>query len=104
MPKMEASMETRPRSKGNDLRSTQGNSVYVGTDNRHIYRLSANSGEILGDVTTDATPYGHLILAGDSVLVFSRQRCCELQSGLEEAAMDRRGLQGLDFRKTVPLA
>jgi outer membrane protein assembly factor BamB len=46
------------------------NSVYVGTAKRHIYRLSANSGEILGDATTEATPSGRLIPAGDSVFVF----------------------------------
>jgi len=51
--------------------TVKGNSVYLGTDKRRVYRLSADSGEILGDATTDATPYGHLIPAGDPSLPFS---------------------------------
>jgi len=50
--------------------AVKANSVYLGTDKRHLYRLSANSGEILVDVTTDATPYGHLIAAEDSLFAF----------------------------------
>ena len=50
--------------------AVNGNSVYLGTDERHVYRLSANSGEILGDAATEAMPYGHLISAGDSLFAF----------------------------------
>jgi len=50
--------------------AVKGNSVYLGTDKRHLYRLSTDSGETLGDATTDATPYGHLIPVGDSVVAF----------------------------------
>jgi outer membrane protein assembly factor BamB len=50
--------------------AVKGNSVYLGTDKRHVYRLNADSGEILGDAATNATPYGHLIPAGDSLFAF----------------------------------
>ena len=63
-------METRPRREGNDVRSGQREYVYVGTDKRQVYRLSADSGEILGNVTTNATPYGRLVAAGDSLFAF----------------------------------
>jgi outer membrane protein assembly factor BamB len=50
--------------------AVKGNSVYVGTAQRHIYRLSAKSGEILGEASTEATPSGRLIPGGNSLLVF----------------------------------
>ena len=50
--------------------AVKGNSVYVGTAQRHIYRLRTDSGEILGDASMEATPSGHLIPVGDSLLAF----------------------------------
>ena len=50
--------------------AVKGNSVYVGTAQRHLYRLSADSGEILGDASTEATPSGRVVPSGDSLLVF----------------------------------
>lgn len=50
--------------------AVKGNSVYFGTAQRHLYRLGADSGEILGDISTEATPSGHLIPVGDSLLAF----------------------------------
>lgn len=50
--------------------AVNGNSFYVGTEKRHLYRLSADSGEILSEATTDAIPYGHLTPVGDSLLAF----------------------------------
>jgi outer membrane protein assembly factor BamB len=50
--------------------AVNGNSVYLGTDKGHVYRLSVESGEVLGDAATNATPYGHLIPAGDSLFAF----------------------------------
>ena len=42
----------------------------IGTATRHVYRLSTDSGEVLGDIATEASPYGHLILVGDSLFAF----------------------------------
>src|SRR5215831_376530 len=50
--------------------AVSGNSVYVGTAKRHIYRLSADSGEIVGDATTEAKPSGRLIPTADSLFAF----------------------------------
>jgi outer membrane protein assembly factor BamB len=47
-----------------------GQDLYMGTAKRHLYRLNADSGEILGDFATESAPGGHLILAPDSLLVF----------------------------------
>ena len=50
--------------------AVNGNNVYLGTAQRHLYRLSADSGEILRDASTEATPSGRLVPAGDSLFVF----------------------------------
>jgi outer membrane protein assembly factor BamB len=48
----------------------QGSSIYAGTVKRHIYRINADSGDVLGDFTTEAAPRGRLVVTGDSLLVF----------------------------------
>ena len=48
----------------------QGHDLYLGTAKRHLYRLNADSGEILSDLATEATPSGRLIIAGGSLLAF----------------------------------
>jgi outer membrane protein assembly factor BamB len=47
-----------------------GHDLYLGTAKRHLYRLNADSGEVLGDLATEATPKGHLVVAGISLLAF----------------------------------
>lgn len=48
----------------------RGHDLYLGTTNRHIYRLNADSGEVLNDLGTQSAPNRHLILADDSLLAF----------------------------------
>lgn len=48
----------------------QGQSLYIGTAKRQVYRLDSTSGEVVGSFATEAEPRGHLLIAGDSVLVF----------------------------------
>jgi len=59
---LEAKVTTSAAIKGHDL--------YLGTANRHLYRLSTDSGEVLGDIPTKAAPNGHLSVVGDSLLAF----------------------------------
>jgi len=47
--------------------AVKGNSVYLGTDNGHVYRLSVDSGDVLGDAATSATPYGRLVAGGEAL-------------------------------------
>lgn len=47
-----------------------GNDLYLGTANRHLYRLDADSGEVLADIETRAEPTGHLVVSDDSLLAF----------------------------------
>lgn len=35
----------------------RGHDLYLGTATRHLYRLSVDSGEVLGHIATEATPY-----------------------------------------------
>ncbi len=46
----------------------RGSDLYLGTAKRRLYRLDANSGEVRGDVETEAAPDGHLVLADSSLL------------------------------------
>ena len=48
----------------------KGRDLYLGTAKRQLYRLNTGSGEILGETATQATPFGQLILASDSLFVF----------------------------------
>ena len=50
--------------------AVQGRDLYVGTSNRHIYRLDGISGDVLSDFPTEAAPRGHLLVASDSLVVF----------------------------------
>lgn len=48
----------------------QGTDLYLGTAKRHLYRLNADSGEVLGDTETQAAPNGRLLLVENSLLAF----------------------------------
>jgi outer membrane protein assembly factor BamB len=48
----------------------QASNLYIGTAKRHLYRLKADSGEVLSDIETQATPGGRLVLADNSLLAF----------------------------------
>jgi outer membrane protein assembly factor BamB len=48
----------------------KGHDLYLGTAKRQLYRLNTESGEILGETAAQATAYGQLILASDSLFVF----------------------------------
>jgi outer membrane protein assembly factor BamB len=50
--------------------AVRGHDLYVGTAKRHLYRLDTDSGEVLSDFAAEAEPLGHLMLAGDSLVVF----------------------------------
>lgn len=49
---------------------SRGQSIYLGTANRHLYRLDADSGKILADLPVEGDPRWRLILTRDSLLVF----------------------------------
>jgi len=49
---------------------SQGNDLYVGTANHHLYRIDAVSGKILADLPVEAEPRWRLILTRDSLLAF----------------------------------
>jgi outer membrane protein assembly factor BamB len=48
----------------------RGHDLYLGTAKRHLFRLNTDSGEVLSDLATEATPNGHLVVAGDALLAF----------------------------------
>jgi outer membrane protein assembly factor BamB len=48
----------------------QGHDVYVGTAKRQLYRLNADSGDVLGDTETEAAPSGRLIVVDNTLLAF----------------------------------
>jgi outer membrane protein assembly factor BamB len=50
--------------------ASQGGDIYVGTANRHLYRLDADSGKVLADFAVEGEPRWRLIVARDSLLVF----------------------------------
>ena len=50
--------------------ASHGHEIYVGTANRHIYRLDADSGKVLADLAADAEPRWRLMIASDSLLAF----------------------------------
>jgi outer membrane protein assembly factor BamB len=46
-----------------------GHDLYMGTRNRHLFRIDSASGEVLKDFPTKSQPWGHLLITGDSLLV-----------------------------------
>lgn len=44
--------------------------LYLGTAKRQLFRLNAESGEVLSEIEAKATPYGRLVLSSDSLLAF----------------------------------
>jgi outer membrane protein assembly factor BamB len=48
----------------------RGSDLYLGTAKHRLYRLDTNSGEMRGDIETQAAPSGHLVLAENSLLAF----------------------------------
>jgi outer membrane protein assembly factor BamB len=47
-----------------------GRDLYLGTDKRQLFRLNTESGEVLTETETQATPYGRLVLSSDSLFAF----------------------------------
>jgi outer membrane protein assembly factor BamB len=60
--------------------TAHGRALYVGTAKRHLYRLDADSGEVLSDFATEAEPRWPIIVAGDSLIVFLGE---EVLAGLD---------------------
>lgn len=50
--------------------ASNGHDIYLGTANRHLYRLDADSGKVLADFPVDAEPRWRLVVDSDSLLVF----------------------------------
>ena len=50
--------------------AVQGRDLYLGTEKRQLFSLNTESGEVLAQIETKATPYGRLILGNDSLLTF----------------------------------
>ncbi|HEX8846150.1 MAG TPA: PQQ-binding-like beta-propeller repeat protein [Pyrinomonadaceae bacterium] len=48
--------------------------LYVGTTDQHIYRLSAETGAIAAELAIEATPVGRLTFEADSLLMFLENR------------------------------
>lgn len=48
--------------------------LYVGTTDQRIYRLNAETGTIVGELSTEATPIGRLAFAADSLFMFLENR------------------------------
>jgi outer membrane protein assembly factor BamB len=44
--------------------------LYLGTAKRQLFRLNAESGEVLSEIEANATPYGRLVLSSDSLFAF----------------------------------
>jgi outer membrane protein assembly factor BamB len=44
--------------------------IYVGTTDQRLYRLSAETGEVISELATEAKPVGRLVVANDSLLLF----------------------------------
>jgi len=56
--------------------AVSGDALYVGTTDRHLYRLSQKTGEVGADFAVEQAdpPYGRLLIAGDSLFVFLGER------------------------------
>ena len=66
--------------------ASHGNDIYVGTENRLLYRLDADSGKVLGDLAVDAEARWRLIVASDSLLAFlGPQTLASFDLSLKEA-------------------
>ena len=50
--------------------------IYVGTNDQHLYRLNAETGAVISELATEAKPVGRLAYANDSLFLF-------LQNGSE---------------------
>ena len=46
------------------------NTIYVGTNDQRLYGLSAETGAVISELTTEAKPVGRLVFANDSMLLF----------------------------------
>jgi eukaryotic-like serine/threonine-protein kinase len=44
--------------------------IYVGTDGQRIYRLNSETGAVISELATEATPVGRLAFANDSLFMF----------------------------------
>ncbi len=48
----------------------RGNDLYLGTANRHIYRVDSTSGDLTGDFQTEWQPRWNILLANNSLVLF----------------------------------
>lgn len=65
--------------------ASQGRDIYLGTANRHVYRMDANSGKVLADLPVEGEPRWRLLVANDSLLVFlGTQTLASLDLSLKE--------------------
>jgi len=66
--------------------ASHGGDIYVGTANRHLYRLDADSGKVLADLAVDAEARWRLIVTSDSLLAFlGPQTLASFDLSLKEA-------------------
>ena len=50
--------------------AAQEHDIYLGTADRHLYRLDADSGRVLGELSVESEPRWRIVSGGDSLLVF----------------------------------
>jgi len=74
--------------------ASRGRDIYVGTANRHLYRLDADSGKVLADLAVEAEPRWRLLVAYDSLLAFlGSQTLASLDLSLKEVRWSARASQ-----------
>lgn len=60
-------LETRPST---DL-ALRDKTIYVGTNGQRVYRLSAETGAVISELSVDAKPDGKMVFSGDSLVMFA---------------------------------
>ena len=74
--------------------ASRGRGIYVGTANRHVYRMDADSGKVLADLPVEAEPRWRLLVTNDSLLVFlGTQILASLDLSLKEVRWSARASQ-----------
>jgi outer membrane protein assembly factor BamB len=74
--------------------AAHGSDLYVGTADRHLHRLDADSGKVLADLAVEAEPRWRLIVARDSVLVFlGPQSLASVDFSLKKVRWSAKALQ-----------
>ena len=77
-----------------DLASV-GDALYVGTNDRHLYRLLLKSGAVAANVETPQRPFGKPVVAGSSlvVLLTGGAECCDSLAGFDLSLTRRLWIQ-----------